>query len=379
MKNIAFVGSGFACSVLARKLVESGKFKASVFEGRNHLAGNCHTSRENGIMVHHYGPHIFNTSNLEVWEYVNRYGKFLPFTNRVKAVTKKGVYSMPINLLTINQFFNKNFSPNEALIFLNSIGDKNIKEPKSFEEQALKMLGRDLYENFFYGYTKKQWGVEPSKLPASILKRLPIRFNYDDNYYLQDYQGIPIDGYSHLIENILDHNNIEVHLNSIFTRDMKNDFDFVFYSGAIDRYYEYSEGELSYRTLLFEKFNFDGDFQGNPVINYCDQNIPFTRITEHKHFAPWESHKKSICFKEYSQKANKNQDPYYPMRLDDDLKILKKYIDVAELDNNIAFIGRLGTYRYLDMHLVIEESLSLSKVCLNNSIESWPRFSVRPL
>ena len=379
IKHIAFVGAGFSCSVLARQLVESGAFKATIFESRPHIAGNCHTSREDGIMIHHYGPHIFNTSNTEVWEYVNRFGKFHPFTNRVKAITNGGVFSLPINLLTINQFFGKQFGPDDAKEFLSSLGDKAIEEPRSFEEQALKMLGRELYENFFYGYTKKQWGVEPSLLPASILKRLPIRFTYDDNYYQQLYQGIPENGYTQIVESILDLDNIDVLLNSPFTQEMKRNFDYVFYSGAIDRYYNYSEGELSYRTLLFDRFSYNGDFQGNPVINYCDQNVPFTRITEHKHFAPWETHTNSICFREYSKPATPNTEPYYPMRLKEDMDVLKKYIQVAEKDSKIAFIGRLGTYRYLDMHVVIEESLKLAKFCLDNPIESWPRFSVKPI
>ena len=379
MNNIAFVGAGFSCSVLARELVNSGKYKATIFESRNHVAGNCHTSREDGIMIHNYGPHIFNTSNIEVWNYVNSFDKFHPFTNRVKAVTNKGVFSLPINLLTINQFFNKNLSPEDAKEYLKSIGDNTILNPVSFEDQALKMLGQDLYENFFYGYTKKQWGVEPSQLPASILKRLPIRFNYDDNYYQQTFQGIPEQGYTHLVEKILDHKNIEILTNKTFSDEFKNDFDFVFYSGPIDRYYNFSEGELSYRTLLFEKFSYQGDFQGNPVINYCDKSIPYTRITEHKHFAPWENHINSICFKEYSHKAGKNDDPYYPLRLQEDLDILKKYVNVAANDQKITFIGRLGTYRYLDMHVVIEESLSLSKFCLNNPMDNWPKFSVKPL
>jgi UDP-galactopyranose mutase len=330
-------------------------------------------------MLHHYGPHIFNTSNKEVWDYVNSFGEFKSFTNRVKAVTEKGIFSLPINLLTINQFFGKNFRPDEAQLFLNDLGDKNISEPKSFEEQALKMLGRELYKNFFYGYTKKQWGVEPSLLPASILKRLPIRFNYDDNYYQQTYQGIPINGYTNLVENILDHDNIKVLKDVSFTNEMVNEFDHVFYSGPLDKFFNYVEGELGYRSLKFEKFNYNGDFQGNPVINYCKESVPYTRITEHKHFTPWESHKNSICFREYSILTTRNLDPYYPLRLLDDISVLQRYINIIENTSKITFIGRLGTYRYLDMHVVINESLKLAEYCLSNGIENWPKFSVKPL
>lgn len=221
--------------------------------------------------------------------------------------------------------------------------------------------------------------MEPSLLPASILKRLPIRFNYDDNYYQQTYQGIPINGYTNLVENILDHDNIKV-LNEVnFSKEMTKEFDHVFYSGPLDKFFNYDEGELAYRSLMFEKFDYDGDFQGNPVINYCQESVPFTRITEHKHFAPWESHQNSICFREYSLLTTKNLDPYYPLRLLDDINVLQRYIQIIENTSKITFIGRLGTYRYLDMHVVINESLKLAEYCLSNCIQNWPKFSVKPL
>ncbi|MDQ3101027.1 MAG: NAD(P)-binding protein, partial [Bacteroidota bacterium] len=191
-KKIGFAGAGFAGAVLARELADSGRYDVVVFDGRPHVAGNCHTSRDlaTGIMLHNYGPHIFNTSRADVWAYINRWSKFGQYINRVKAYTARGMYSLPINLLTINQFFGKRFSPEEARQFIASLGDQSIIEPQSFEEQALKFVGRELYENFFYGYTKKQWGVEPSMLPASILKRLPLRFDYNDNYFNSTSQGI---------------------------------------------------------------------------------------------------------------------------------------------------------------------------------------------
>ncbi|WP_413943383.1 UDP-galactopyranose mutase [Bdellovibrio sp. HCB-162] len=379
--KIAIAGAGFAGAVLARELVETGDFQVTVFDERDHIAGNCFTKRddETGILLHQYGPHIFNTSRKDVWDYVNRWSEFVPFVNRVKAVTREGVFSMPINLLTINQYFKKKMNPQEAEDFLKNLSKKNISEPQNFEEQALKFLGSALYKSFFYGYTKKQWGVEPQELPASILKRLPVRFNYDDNYYNQKYQGLPVEGYTPIVQKILKHDDIEVRLKQKFKPQEKDLYHHVFWSGPIDSYFEFKLGRLRYRTLKFEKFVAQGDFQGNPVINYCEAEVPYTRITEHKHFSPWETHEKTVCFKEYSDFAKPEDTPYYPLRLPEDLTLLKKYVELAEQENKVTFIGRLGTYRYLDMHVVIGESLDLAKVCLSKNISDWPSFSQSPL
>src|SRR5690606_36513327 len=210
---------------------------------------------------------------------------------------------LPINLLTINQFFGEKLTPAQARDFVGSLGDRSIKEPKSFEDQALKFLGRDLYQTFFYGYTKKQWGVEPSDLPASILKRLPVRFNYDDNYYNQKYQGIPLDGYTKIVERILEHPEIQVRLNERLDPSQRGEFDHIFWSGPLDGFFNYKLGRLQYRSLVFERFEESGDHQGNPVINYCEEHVPYTRVTEHKHFAPWEEHEDTVCFREYSKLA----------------------------------------------------------------------------
>jgi UDP-galactopyranose mutase len=243
----------------------------------------------------------------------------------------------------------------------------------------LKFLGKDLYYNFFYGYTKKQWGVEPSELPASILKRLPVRFNYDDNYYNQKYQGIPVEGYTQIVEKILQHPDIEVRLGQRMTAEMKNDFDHVFWSGPIDAFYNYDLGRLQYRTLKFERFDESGDHQGNAVINYCEEKVPYTRIAEHKHFTPWEEHEQTVCFREYSKLCEEGDTPYYPLRLNNDKTMLEKYVNLANKENKVTFIGRLGTYRYLDMHVVIGESLDLAKTCLTEGQTKWPRFSQNPL
>lgn len=364
-KKYLVVGAGFSGAVIARKLSEGG-FKVVCIDKRNHIAGNCHTERDKltNVMVHKYGPHIFNTNNKEVWDYINSYGELRPYKNRVIANTEKGVFSLPMNLLTINQFFGVKLKPNEVEVYLKSkIVD--IQEPKNFEEQALSMLGSELYYNFFYGYTKKQWGCEPQELPASILKRLPVRFNYDDNYYNSKYQGIPKDGYTVIVNNILNHDNIEVILEKEYNRNMNQDFDHVFYTGPIDGYFDYKYGRLGYRTVYFKEESFKGDHQGNAVINYCEENIEYTRVHEHKHFAPWENHDKTIVLKEYSKETKPNDEPYYPKRLPDDLKLLDLYKkEIINSNSNVSFVGRLATYRYLDMDKVIEEALEYANYFL---------------
>ena len=378
-QRLCVVGAGFAGAVLARELAVKGGYDVLVVDERPHVAGNCHTYRDDdtGIMVHAYGPHIFNTSRADVWEYVNRWATFGPYINRVKAVTGRGVFSLPINLLTINQFFNKRFSPAEAEAFIGTLGDRSIDEPRTFEEQALKMVGKDLYETFFKGYTRKQWGVAPAELPASILKRLPVRFNYDDNYYDQRYQGIPVEGYTALVQRILDHPNITVRLGTRFHADEARAFKHTFFSGPLDQWFDHASGRLRYRSLTFKREVTAGDHQGNPVMNYCEERVPYTRVAEHKHFAPWEKHERSVYFTEYSTATGKGDIPYYPMRLEKDKDRLAAYTVKALAEHNVTFIGRLGTYRYLDMHVVIAESLDLAAriLALGKNPMLWPRTS----
>lgn len=223
-----------------------------------------------------------------------------------------------------------------------------------------------MYEAFFKGYTIKQWGVSPSELPASILKRLPVRFNYDDNYFNHKYQGMPKNGYTALVENILMHENIVVELNTSFDLSSRTQFDHIFYSGAIDGFYNYDLGRLGYRTLDFEAFRVNGDYQGCAVMNYGDQNVPYTRITEHKYFSPWEKHDKSTCYREYSRQCEENDIPYYPIRQLGEMKLLHGYLDRAEKEINITFVGRLGTYRYLDMDVTIAEAIHTAKLYLES-------------
>lgn len=381
MSKIAVIGAGFAGLVLARELALSGRHNVTVFDEREHLAGNCHTARDpaTGIMIHHYGPHIFHTSDDEVWDYVRQFADFAPYVNRVRAVTARGVFSLPINLLTINQFFGERFTPDQARDFVSRLGDTSIESPETFADQALSMLGEDLYRNFFYGYTKKQWGVEPTELPASILKRLPVRFDYDDNYYSSQYQGIPMDGYTALAQRLIDVPALPLRLGERFDPEDAAHFDHVFYSGPLDGWFGHELGRLRYRSLTFERVDEIGDGQGNAVINYCEESVPYTRISEHKHFTPWEKHDRTVLFREYSKATEPGDVPYYPMRLAADKQLLAEYVERAERTRRITFIGRLGTYRYLDMHVVIRESLDLARACLSSPIEQWPKFSQNPL
>lgn len=377
MKNIAVVGAGFSGAVIANQLAQEGH-KITVFEARPHLGGNSHTARdeETGVMVHVYGPHIFHTDNERVWKFVNRFGDFMPYINRVKAIARDRVYTLPINLLTINQFFGKTFRPAEAKAFIESISDTTIENPETFEEQAMRFVGRDLYEVFFKGYTLKQWGIHPRDLPASILKRLPVRFNYDDNYFNHKYQGIPKDGYTTLIERMLGVPGVTVQLSTAFAPAQKADYDHVFYSGPLDAWFGHVNGHLPYRTLDFETFRDEGDYQGTAVVNYCDQEVPYTRITEHKHFSPWESHEKTVCYKEYSRLCTEKDIPYYPIRLSGEMSLLDTYVSLARKESNVTFLGRLATYRYLDMDVTIKEALETSEQYINsiNNNTTMPAF-----
>ena len=364
MKKYLIIGSGFSGAVLAEQLSKNINNDILVIDERNHIGGNCYTERdtETGIMVHKYGPHIFNTDNEIVWRYIQQFCEMVPFINRVKTMFKGQIYSLPINLHTINQFFGKNLNPSEAKEFISSLSEISIETPQNFEEQAMKFIGRDLYKAFFYGYTKKQWGCEPTELPASILKRLPVRFDYNDNYYANPFQGIPKDGYTAIFEKMLNAENIKVRLNTKFDNKWDiSEYDQVFYTGPIDAFFDFKFGKLSYRTVFFEKGVALGDYQGNPVINYADEEISYTRIHEHKHFTPWEDHDKTVYFKEYSKETEEGDIPYYPKRLQKDMEVLEKYQEEVKTLENITLLGRLATYRYMDMHHVIGEALEIAK------------------
>ena len=382
-QKISIVGAGFSGAVVARKLAESG-YAVDVFDQRAHVAGNCFTKRDEqtNVLTHVYGPHIFHTSHKDVWDYVNKFGEFKTYKHRVKATVDSQVFSMPINLHTINQLFKKCFSPKEAKDFIvNEQSDQTIGEPADFEEQALKFIGAKIYNSFFKGYTVKQWGCSPKKLPASILKRLPVRFNYEDNYFNDPYQGMPKEGYTGIVQSILDHKNISLHLGAEFDLSTRDKYEHVFYSGPLDSFFNYNLGRLGYRTLDFKKFYDEGDFQGCPVMNYCDEEVPFTRITEHKHFSPWEEHEKTVCYREYSRACEKEDIPYYPIRLVEEMDMLGAYVKEAETQQNVTFLGRLGTYRYLDMDKTIKEAMDVGQGFLDKKEqgEKVPVFFHRPI
>jgi UDP-galactopyranose mutase len=379
--RLLIVGAGLSGAVIGRHLAELGH-QITVVEQRGHVAGNCHSLRDpqTGVLVHVYGPHIFHTDDAEVWAYVNRFARLRPYRHQVKTVSGGQVYTLPVNLHTINQFFRSAFSPRQAQDFLADQADRSITDPQNFEEQALHLIGRQLYEAFFKAYTHKQWGVDPADLPAAILKRLPVRFSYDDNYFFHRFQGMPEQGYTALVTSILDHPKITLQLNTPFTRMQAAGFDHVFYSGPLDGWYGHDIGRLGYRTLDFERFTYQGDYQGCAVMNYAAADVPWTRITEHKHFAPWESHDTSVLYREVSRTCGPSDIPYYPIRLTAEQALLAQYTARAEAERGVTFVGRLGTYRYLDMDITIREALDTARhfVTLSAQGQPMPAFMVRP-
>ncbi|WP_287434708.1 UDP-galactopyranose mutase [Maritimibacter sp.] len=376
------VGAGLSGAVIGRRMAEAGH-DVTVIDSRDHVAGNCHTERdpETGVMVHVYGPHIFHTDDEAVWNYVNAFTTFMPYKNRVKSTTQGQVFSLPVNLHTINQFFGKTMRPDEARAFIEEQADTSITDPQTFEEQALRFVGPDLYEAFFKGYTEKQWGCSPTELPASILKRLPVRFNYDDNYFFHRFQGMPEHGYTPMVEAILDHPGITVSLSTPFDPGMKAEQDHIVWSGPLDGYFDYDIGRLGYRTLDFERFTASGDWQGCAVMNYGDRDVPFTRITEHKHFSPWESHEGSVLYREFSRACGPDDIPYYPIRMVDEKALLADYVARAEGEDGVTFVGRLGTYRYLDMDVTIREAMDTAQAFLTalERQSALPVFAKPPL
>ena len=358
MKDLLVVGAGLTGSTLARCLAEAG-FRINVMDERDHVAGNCHTrlDPDTGIMLHVHGAHIFHTDNERVWSFVNRFGEFAPYLHKVKTVSQGRVYHLPLNLLSINQFFGLALRPLEAAAHLRGLADKSIKEPGNFEEQALADLGERLYRAFFYGYTKKQWGREPRELPAGFLKRLPVRFNYDDGYFNSRRQGVPRLGYTALVEKMLGHPNIKLSLGTAYDDSMRSGYGHIFYTGPLDRYFDYAHGRLPYRTLDFERIDGEGDYQGCAVMNFADAEIPYTRIIEHKHFSLWENFGGTVCFLEKPRECLAGDIPYYPIGFAGDNALLTRYQSLAALEKNVTFAGRLGGFKYLDMDAAVAEAM----------------------
>jgi UDP-galactopyranose mutase len=346
------VGAGLFGSICARELTDMG-FKCLVIEKRSHIAGNCYTENINGINVHKYGPHIFHTSNKKIWKYINRFTEFNHFKYTPKVYYKENIYSFPINLMTLYQVYGVE-TPEEAERKLQSV-KISIDNPKNLEEWALSQIGQELYDIFIKGYTIKQWGRSPTELPSSIIKRLPIRLTFDDNYYFDTYQGIPIGGYTKLFEKLLE--GIDIQLEVDYFNDQTH-FDSVasniIYTGPIDKFYNYKFGKLEYRSLRFETERLDiFDFQGVAGVNYTEESIPYTRIIEHKHFE-FGKQPHTIITKEYPSSTG---EPYYPINDETNNIRYKKYKKLMDTETKFIFGGRLADYQYYDMHQVIGSAL----------------------
>jgi UDP-galactopyranose mutase len=365
--DLVVVGSGFFGLTIAERCANELGLKVLVLERRHHIGGNAYSEPdpETGIEVHVYGAHLFHTSNKKVWEYVNRFTDFTGYQHRVYTNHKGQVYPLPINLGTINQFFDAAYSPDQARALIKEqsaeLGDK---EPENFVEKGISLIGRPLYEAFIAHYTAKQWQTDPEKLDADIISRLPVRYTYDNRYFNDTYEGLPVDGYTAWLQRMADHPNIEVRLDTDFfdvADDLKGTVPIV-YTGPVDAYFGHCEGSLSWRTLDFEREVVDsGDFQGTSVMNYPDPDVAFTRIHEFRHFHPERQYPsdKTVIMREYSRFADEGDEPYYPVNTAEDREKLLKYRELAKREPMVLFGGRLGTYKYLDMHMAIGSALSM--------------------
>ena len=363
------VGSGLFGSIFAYEANKRGK-KCLVIEKRNHIAGNIYTEKEYGIQVHKYGAHIFHTSNKEVWDYINQFADFNRYTNSPVARYKDELYNLPFNMNTFNKIWGV-VTPEEAKKKIEEEKkEANITNPQNLEEQAISLVGKTIYEKLIKGYTQKQWGKECKELPSFIIKRLPVRFIYDNNYFNDTYQGVPIGGYTAMIEKML--KGIEIRLNMDFfdnREEFENTAKKIVFTGPIDKFYNYQFGELEYRSLRFEtRVEEVENYQGNAVVNYTESQIPYTRVIEHKHFefgaslgkeAEGETKNKTIITKEYPDKWGQGKEPYYPINNNRNNDIYEKYRKLAEVESKVIFGGRLGEYKYYDMHRVIERALEV--------------------
>ena len=357
MYDYLIVGSGLFGSIFAYEANKRGK-KCLVIDKRDHVGGNIYTKEVEGINVHQYGAHIFHTSNKKVWDYIQNFAEFNRYTNCPVAYYKGQIYNMPFNMNTFNKMWGV-VTPKEAKAKIEEqIKEAGITEPKNLEEQAISMVGKDIYEILVKGYTGKQWGKPCTELPSFIIKRLPVRFTYDNNYFNDLYQGIPMGGYTQIVEKMLD--GIEVKLNYDFfehREEMENIVDKIVFTGMIDQFYDYCYGELEYRSLRFETEVLDEEnYQGNAVVNYNEYEIPYTRIIEHKHFE-YGTQPKTVITREYPAKWKKGDEPYYPMNDEKNNALYEKYKTLAQKEGKVIFGGRLGMYKYFDMHHVIDEAL----------------------
>lgn len=355
------VGAGFFGSVFARLVTDAG-YKVLVLDQRNHIGGNAYTEKVDDIDVHVYGPHIFHTNNKDIWEFVNRYSKFNSFVNSPKVFKSNQLYSLPFNMNTFYQIWGVT-TPDDAKKIIESQQLKLDRPAANLEEQALSLVGTDIYNLLIKEYTQKQWQKDPKDLPADIIKRLPLRFTFDDNYFNDRWQGIPEDGYTKLFENLLE--GIEIRLGIDYLEDRigwDNQADQIVFTGQIDKFFNYEFGELDYRTLKFDTVVMDTDnYQGNAVINYPSLDVPWTRVIEHKHFNKSRS-KRTVVTKEIPTAWTKDSVPYYPINNDANQKIYQQYKEKSKYYNNIIFGGRLAEYRYYDMHQVIGSAMQAAKI-----------------
>ena len=385
--DLVVVGSGLYGLTIAERAANQLGLNVSIIDRRNHIGGNAYSERdpETGIEIHKYGAHLFHTSNERVWEYVNRFTTFTDYVHRVYGVHKGEVYPLPINLGTINQFFRANLTPDEARERIREqAGEFAGQDPQNLNDKGISLIGRPLYEAFIKHYTGKQWQTDPKDLPAGIISRLPVRYTYDNRYFNDKYEGLPTDGYTAWLERMADNPKISVHLETDFF-DESSEFSKknvvgqvpVVYTGAVDRYFDYAEGDLKWRTIDFEQETLNtGDFQGTSVVNYNDDDVPFTRIIEPRHFHPERDYAKdkTVIMREFSRFAEKGDEPYYPVNTEEDRTKLLAYRDLAKAEKDVVFGGRLGTYKYLDMHMAIGAALSV----FDNKIE--PHFAAgKPL
>lgn len=373
--DLVVIGSGFFGTTIAERAARELGLNVAVIDKRAHFGGNSYSeiNQETGIEVHPYGTHIFHTNSEEVWRYINKFTEFTDYRHRVFTVHGERVFSMPINLHTISSFFGRHFTPDEArALVAREMAAETIGEPANLEEKAVKSIGRSLYEAFIRGYTMKQWQTDPKQLPASIIGRLPVRFTFDDRYFFDRFEGMPQDGYGTIFRNMLSNPKINLMLGVDFfdIRHLIPSKALVIYTGAIDRYYDYQFGELGWRTvdLEWEVAN-TPDFQGTSVMNYADADIPFTRIHEFRHLHPERPFdgQKTIIAREFSRFAKAGDEPYYPIATPQDRDLYERYVALTTKEPNVIFGGRLGTYRYLDMHQAIGAALK----CFDTQVVPW--------
>ena len=370
--DLVIVGSGFFGLTVAERAATQLNKRVLVIDRRSHIGGNAYSEPEpeTGIEVHRYGAHLFHTSNKRVWDYVNQFTDFTDYQHRVFTIYNGKVYPMPVNMATICEYTGKYMTPDEARAWVaEQAGEIDSKDAKNFEEKGISLIGRPLYEAFFRGYTAKQWETDPTNLPAANLTRLPVRYTFNNRYFNDTYEGLPVNGYTAWLEKMADHPNIEVRLDTDYF-DIRHEIPAgtpTVYTGPLDRYFDYAEGWLGWRTLDFEQevLHDTGDFQGTPVMNYANEDVPYTRIHEFRHFHPERTNyptDKTVIVREFSRAANKEDEPYYPINTPEDRAKLASYRELAKAEthnNNILFGGRLGTYKYLDMHMAIGSALSM--------------------